>query len=150
MSFSKTRARSAGFTLVEVLVALAIIALVSVVLLGQRVEIVREAGRTRDMRTAWALAAQKMGELELDTTLFQGEGGGSSGDFHEYGEDYGLFLYEWEVRKEEVPTNDPNNPQEQPRVLFRMKLTVKVPSAAPDESPIVIESFHPMPKEEKK
>ena len=153
MSCSKTPVRkprdsSGGFTLIEVMVALAILAVVTVLLLGKRTDIVRDAAQTRDMRTAWTLAAQKIGELELDPTVFSEEGGGSSGDFHEYGEEYQDFRYDYDVRKEEVPTNDPKDTTQKPATLFRLTLTVRTPGS--EEEPIVLEGLYPVPKEVKK
>ena len=66
------RGAKAGFTLVEVVFALGILATVIVVLLERRTVVVRDAARSRDLRTAWFLAAQKMGELELDPDLWVG------------------------------------------------------------------------------
>jgi len=119
------RKRAAGFTLVEVLVALAIIATVIVVLLGRRVEILEQTGRARDQRLAWALAAQKMADVELDPYLFQGEGGGKSGDFRELGDEYAGFVWEWDAAKEEVASNDPTKRDEKAKQIFRVKLVVK-------------------------
>src|SRR6516164_3201720 len=82
-------ARQAGFTLVEVMIALAIIGVTAVVLLQQRLEIVRAAARARDLRTAWVLTSQKVAELELDPTLWTGAGRQSNGDFYEVDPEYG-------------------------------------------------------------
>jgi len=73
------RAGQAGFTLVEVMIAMAIIGVTAVVLLQQRIEIVRDAARARDLRTAWILTSQKLAELELDPTMWTGAGMQSQG-----------------------------------------------------------------------
>src|SRR5690349_20577379 len=86
-------ARQAGFTLVEVMIAMAIIGVTAVVLLQQRIEIVRDAARARDMRTAWILTSQKLAELELDPTLWAGAGMQSNGDFSEVDPEYGAFYW---------------------------------------------------------
>ena len=140
----KTRARrDGGFTLVEVVIALAIIALTAVVLLDRRAEVVRDAGRSRDVRIAWFLASQKMGELELDKSLWQGEGGSSSGDFGELGEPYARFTWEYIVVRVPVETVDPlttPTPQK-PKELFRLGLKVDVEGLG---EPILIEAMFPV------
>ncbi len=128
----KTRASNAGFTLVEVLIAMAIIGITAVVLLDQRIVIVRDAARARDKRTAWVLAAQKMAELELDKTLWFGLGGSNNGDFSEVDPEYGVFAWEYQIVREEIVTADPQDiPKDtadiKKRELFRLTLTVRSP-----------------------
>ncbi len=142
----KTRARSdVGFTLVEVVIALAIIALTAVVLLDRRVEIVRDAGRSRDVRIAWFLASQKLGELELDKALWQGQGGSSSGDFGELGEPYARFTWEYMVVRVPVETVDPlSTPTPQkPKEIFRLGLKVATEGLG---EPILLEAMFPVPE----
>ncbi|MBI2932516.1 MAG: prepilin-type N-terminal cleavage/methylation domain-containing protein [Planctomycetes bacterium] len=120
-----TGAGARGFTLVEVVVALAILGLVAVVLLNQRVEVVRDAAKTRDQRLAWSLAAWKMGEIERETEIFMGEDSADSGTFEDYAPEYQGFVWEYEATREEVPTNDPENPDEKPKEIFIVKLKVR-------------------------
>lgn len=128
-SSSKTRGTRArgdgGFTLVEVIFALAILGLVAVVLLDRRIEVVRDAGHTRDQRLSWTLAAWKMGEIERDTKLFEGNGESDSGGFEELSADYAGFAWEYEAKREEVKTNDPENPEEKPKEVMRVRLKVR-------------------------
>jgi len=142
----KTRApRDGGFTLVEVVIALAIIALTAVVLLDRRVEVVRDAGRSRDVRIAWFLASQKLGELELDTSLWQGQGGSSSGDFGEVGEPYARFTWEYMIVRVPVETVDPlSTPTPQkPKEIFRIGLKVDAEGLG---EPILLEAMFPVPE----
>ncbi len=126
MSFSRTRAsRPSGFTLVEVVVALAIIALVAVVLLDKRVEVVRDAAKTRDQRMAWTLAAWKMGEIERDERLFGTSGEVNAGTFEDLSPEYMDFGWDYDARREEVPTNDPADAEEKPKEIFRVVLKVR-------------------------
>lgn len=142
----KTRARSdAGFTLVEVVIALAILALTAIVLLDRRIEVVRDAGRSRDVRTAWVLATQKMGELELDKALWEGQGGQSSGDFAELGDAYARFTWEYLVVRVPVETVDPltmTTPQK-PKEIFRLGLKVDAEGLG---EPILLEAMFPVPE----
>ena len=138
---ARPRAGQAGFTLAEVMVALAIIALASVMLLSQRLDLVREAQHSRDVRTAWILAAQKVAELELDPKLWVGEGGAGAGDFGEPDPEYRHFTWEFQIEREEVPTNDSNDPDEKPREIFRLRLAVNGPAL---EEPIRLEAFFPI------
>jgi hypothetical protein len=123
------------------MVALAIVALASVMLLSQRVDLVREAQNTRDVRTAWILAAQKVAELELDPKLWMAEGGGGSGDFGGLDPAFQHFVYEFMIQREEVPTNDPANPAEKPKEIFRLRFMVNAPAL---EKPVVLEAFFPI------
>jgi hypothetical protein len=123
------------------MIAMAIIALTAVVLLDQRMLIVRDAGRARDMRTVWILASQKMSELELDKTLWTGLGSQSNGDFGDVDPDYAPFQWEYQIVREAVEISDPAAPAANPndqkkRELFRLTLSVRTPSS---DDPIVLE-----------
>jgi len=136
--------RTAGFTLIEVMIALAIIALTSVILLDQRVEIVRDAERARDTRSAWVLAARKLAELEMDPAVWQGTGSQSTGDFSEVDPAYARFFWEYAVVRVPVPMNDPLRPQAQPqkpKEILRLGLRVTTPS---QEDPILLEALFPV------
>ncbi len=130
-----------GFTLVEVMVALAIIGLVAVLLLAKRVDVVKDAGKTRDERLAWVLAAWKMGEIERDPAVFQGGGISGSGDFNDLAPEYAEYYWETEPVREKVATNDPEIPDELPKEIWRVKLRVR----RGNEPPILeIESMFPV------
>jgi len=141
MDCLKTRETS-GFTLVEVMIAMAIIALTAVVLLDQRMAIVRDAGRARDMRTVWILASQKMAELELDKTLWTGLGSQSNGDFGDVNPDYTPIQWEYQIVRESVEIPDPtasaaeNANDKKKRELYRLTLTVRSPG---NDDPILLE-----------
>ncbi len=135
------RPREGGFTLAEVMVALAIVALTTVMLLSQRVDLIREARHTRDVRTAWVLAAQKTADLELDPRLWRGDGTSGGGDFGEMNPEFRDFNWEYAIVREEVPTNDPNEPSEKPKEIFRLVLVVGGPEL---EEPIRLEALFPI------
>ncbi len=135
------RRRSGGFTLVEVIIALAIVAVVTVLLLERRVGIVEEAIQSRDIRTIWALAGEKMAALELDPDLWKGDGSSSSGDFGELDAAYERFVWEYVIEKHEVPTNDPSNLNEKPKEIYRLTLKVDGQGLT---SPIVLEAEMPL------
>jgi prepilin-type N-terminal cleavage/methylation domain-containing protein len=141
----KTRANSAGFTLIEVLIAMAIVGITAVVLLDQRIAIVQDAGRARDMRTCWILASQKMAELELDKTLWVGLGTSSNGDFADVDPDYGLFNWEYSILREVIDTTPQgeaaSKDEAKKRELYRLTLTVRAPGI---NDPIILEAEFPV------
>lgn len=125
--------RDAGFSLIEVMLALAILAMAVVVVLDQRVDVVREAAAARDARTTWMLASRKMAELELDTKLWAGQGGSGNGDFAELDGEYAGFTWEYLAVREPVETVDPAlvKPGEKPKEIFRVTLGVRAPGLEP-------------------
>ena len=138
----KTRARDGGFTLVEVMIALAIIAVTAVFLLDRRVDLVRDAARSRDLRAVWALASQKMAELELDKSLWTGTGAQSNGDFSEIDPSYREVLWEYLVVRQPVDVSDPDvQAKEVPREILRLTLGVWTAGMAP---PVVLEGLFPI------
>jgi len=147
MSCLKTKgrrpAREGGFTLVEVMIAMAIIGVTAVVLLQQRIEIVRDAARARDLRTAWILTSQKLAELELAPTLWTGAGMQSNGDFSEVDPAYGAFYWEYQIVREQIDLSDPNDPksEKKPRELLRLTLMIRSPNA---DDPVVVEAQFPI------
>ena len=134
---------SGGFTLVEVMIAMAIIGVTAVVLLQQRIEIVRDAARARDMRTSWILTSQKLAELELDPTLWAGPGMQSNGDFSEVDPEYGAFYWDYTIVREQIDLADPRDPKAEKKLrdLMRLTLTVRAPNA---EEPIIVEAQFPI------
>jgi type II secretion system protein I len=129
-----------GFTLLEVLIALAIIGIVVILLLGRRAEILDEAAIIRDYKIAWHLAAQKMSQIELDKELFKREGTyQQSGEF----EGYEGFSFTYEVTKEEVEIGTPGEPGYKPREIYRVTLTVGYPSAVREEDHIKLHAYFP-------
>jgi len=145
MSSSKTRANS-GFTLAEVIIALAILGVVAIIILDQRIQVVRDADDTRDRRVGWTLAAWKMGEVERDTKLFEGNGQSDTGGFEDLSADYADYAWSYEAAREDVPTNDPDDPDEKPKQIFRVKL--KVLKRATEASLVEIDGLFPVKEPE--
>ena len=77
-----------GFTLLEVLVALAVLSIALVVLLGLRNRDVDLVNTTRDLTTATALARMKMVETQMEGFPELGETAG------EFGEGYPQFHWQ--------------------------------------------------------
>ncbi len=125
------------------MIALAIIGLTAVVILDQRLEVVRDAGRARDLRTAWVLASQKLAELELDRSLWTELGSQGNGDFGDVSPDYGAYTWEYRIAREQFDLFDPANPKsdKKPRELYRLSLMVKAPSV---DDPILLEGEFPL------
>lgn len=125
------------------MIALAIIGVTAVVLLEQRLEIVRDAGRARDLRTVWVLASQKMAELELDKSLWTGQGLQSNGDFADVDPDYRDYYWEYQIVRVPIEVADPKDPKsdKKPRELLRLTLGVRAPGV---EEPFVLEAEFPI------
>jgi prepilin-type N-terminal cleavage/methylation domain-containing protein len=139
----KIRGNDQGFTLIEVLIAIAIIGITAVVLLEQRIAIVKDATRARDKRTSWVLATQKMAELELDKSLWSGLGSSNNGDFFDVDPQYSAFTWEYQIIREEIQASDPAQvkPEDaKKRELFRLTLAVRAPGV---EDPIILEAEFP-------
>jgi len=78
------RRSQSGMTLIEVLVAMAILVTTIVLLLERAASIMEKSGEAIAKRKAWPLLSRKMAELELDPAVFaepqtSGSGGGESG-----------------------------------------------------------------------
>ena len=133
-----------GFTLVEILMALVILASTAVVLLGRRVDVVRDAARAKDQRALYVLASQKMAELELDVNLRAGPGGSSHGDFGETDPEYAGYTWEYALVRERIELTEPGelaDPTRKPVELFRLTLGLVSPNL---EEPLVIEAYLPI------
>ena len=125
------------------MLALAILAMAVVVVLDQRVDVVREAAAARDARTMWMLASRKIAELEIDRQLWLGTGGTSSGDFSELDPEYAPFTWEYVAAREPVETMDPSQvkPGQKPKEIFRLVLAIGAPG---HERPLVVEAMLPV------
>jgi general secretion pathway protein I len=108
-----TRSKHAGFTLLEVMFALAIIATTLVAVLGSQSQSLSLATETKFMSTAIFLAQHKMAELEAEHTE---DFGGDSGDF---GEDFPD--YRWELSVNDAPSVEPEGVSD---YLRQLDLTV--------------------------
>lgn len=89
-----------GFTLLEVLVSLAIIAIVFVSVLRLQGQTISMNETTRFYAVAPYLAQQKMSEITTDPSAFSGS---QSGDFGEDAPGYG-----WNAQVEEFPLTEPD------------------------------------------
>jgi general secretion pathway protein I len=87
--------RHSGFTLLEVMIALTIIAIVLVAVFGSQSQSLSLANDAKFNTTAALLAQRKMAEVEMDDYL---DVSSTSGDF---GEDFPE--YQWELDISEVP-----------------------------------------------
>jgi general secretion pathway protein I len=90
------RNRTSGFTLLEVLVAVAILAIAMVAILKANVQNLDSLTKSREMTTASLLAASKLAEVEAAGAANWSE---SQGDF---GEDYPEFSWQVETTSTEA------------------------------------------------
>ena len=101
------------------LVAILIIAVVALVLLYRRIDVVRDAGRLRDERVAWTLAALKLGDLSRDPAALREA---DQGDFSEDAPDQARFQWSYETQKEIIPLDE--TPGQNPRSVRRVRLKI--------------------------
>ena len=96
--------RCAGFTLLEVMVAMAILAGALTVLLESQTKSVQASNRSKFMTTAVLLARAKLADLEdeLYEDGFSDIGKEATGDFSDEG--FANFRWEWKVETVELPT----------------------------------------------
>ncbi len=137
------RRRDAGFTLVEVVIALSIIALVTVTLLSRRLDIVRDAAKTRDRRVGWVLASWKMGKISTDVILISGSAKTESGNFEDLDPSYAGYRWAMEAGPVDVQVDPTPGTAELPRKLFKVRLEVF--DAANDEPLDALEAMFPIP-----
>jgi prepilin-type N-terminal cleavage/methylation domain-containing protein len=139
----KGRSRQGGFTLVEVMIAMAIIGVTAVVLLEQRLEVVRDAARAREMRSTWVLTSQKLAELELDKSLWTGQETQSNGDFGDVDPEFAWYRWDYQIVREPIDVVDQKDPDadKKPRELLKLTLVVRSPGV---EDPIVVEAEFPI------
>jgi hypothetical protein len=127
-----------------VLIALALLALTAGILLEQRVGVVQDAARVKEVRILWTLAAQKMADLELDKTMWLGQGQDSQGDFGDISPAYASYTWAYHAAREPVETFDPTDPANQsqkPKEIFRLSLAVVSPGLP---EPFVVEALLPV------
>jgi general secretion pathway protein I len=96
MRYLKKKTSAQGFTLLEVLVAVAILAIAMVAILKANVQNLDSLTKSREMTTASLLASSKLAEIEAAGVANWSE---SQGDF---GEDYPEFTWQVETTSTEV------------------------------------------------
>lgn len=104
MSWSKNSAR--GFSLLEVMVAIAILAVSLLVILNLQSNAVIASGRAQSMNVATLLARHQMAQLLLEMEKEMGRGyfptdKSEQGDFSELG--YPTYRWELQIRRVEIP-----------------------------------------------
>ena len=113
------RRTNSGFTLIEVLVAILIVATVMIVLIHRRLDVVQDAAKIRDQRVAWTLAALKLGDMARDPAAILDS---DSGDFAEEAPDLENFSWSYQASWDPVPLE--GAAQEKARYVRRVRLVV--------------------------
>jgi prepilin-type N-terminal cleavage/methylation domain-containing protein len=122
MNCSKTR-NTKGFTLIEVVVAVAILGIIVTFLLSRRLEIVRDAKKTRDLRVIWHLVAEKMSQIELQLEKEETETVSGSGEF----EQFKGFSYAYDTEEKEIILSEPDEEEERIAKLNYVTLVITGP-----------------------
>ena len=130
-----TNDRYAGFTLLEVMVALAIIATALMAVLGSQSQSLSIASETKFSTTAIFLAQHKMAELEAKDPE---ELSADSGDF---GEEFPG--YRWDLRVSDVASVEPENVSD---YLSQLDLTVSRGEDGPYQYSLRLYRFVPETK----
>jgi prepilin-type N-terminal cleavage/methylation domain-containing protein len=113
------RRKTSGFTLIEVLVAILIVATVMIVLIYRRLEVVQDAAKIRDRRVAWTLASLKLGDMARDpSTILDAE----SGSFGDDSAEFENFQWSYQATWEPVVLEGAG--EEKPRSVRRVKLVI--------------------------
>ncbi|MDQ7780653.1 MAG: prepilin-type N-terminal cleavage/methylation domain-containing protein [Planctomycetota bacterium] len=116
----------AGFTLLEVLLTIAVLGMALVTIIGIHNNSIAEATFAQNSRIAWALSTEKMGEFEA--TEEDPVEGSDGGDF----EEYPGFSWTSEVVLQEMQTNESEEQELEPVEIFRVTVTVVYPTHAED------------------
>lgn len=123
--------RQAGFTLLEVLVALAVLAIAMGAIIGVATQSINTVGFLRDQTFAGWAALNKVNELLLDPKPWPGEGSRKGGV------ELANRTWRWEAKFQK--TDDPD--------LFRLDVTVRPYEDGPMMSALVAFKGRPPPDE---
>ncbi len=128
-----------GFTLVEVMLAIAIIGITVVVLLGRRTDIIEEARLSRDLRQIWVEAIRSASESEVELKKQKDQ----SLPF-EFNLERGIAR----VEEVEVETSEKWEQDKEPRIKKIWRITVPVldQSGLPILERSVVYYYFPRPK----
>jgi prepilin-type N-terminal cleavage/methylation domain-containing protein len=129
----KGHRRDEGFTLVEVVVAIAILALVAGVIFRANSDSVRNIERADALANGSAIAQSLIAEIGAEIPLREGEVRGQSSN--------GLA---WRVRMERY--GDPTNRAQWPLAAYTVTAEVTLPDAA-DGQPVTLRTLRLGPKE---
>lgn len=126
------RRANGGFTLLEVMMALAIVATTVFALLYMRTRAIEHVTTAKQMRTSWGLLQQKVGDYE-EVKIDDVKEGTESGSFEEDPQASWERLTE-KVVMEMIEKVDDDHPREMWRI------TVKVTQQMPDGTPRISQS----------
>lgn len=143
------RRRRSGFTLIEVLVALAIVAMAVTMMSGMIAGSLSQTAATRDARASWELAALAMGQILVEEAP-KWKGGGGEGS-HEWPIPESAaatarrgFRVQYEVKTEELMLS--NRDDAVPEKILKVVVRVLPPAgdgADWETVPVELTTYHP-------
>jgi len=129
------RGTCVGFTLVEVLVAVAILGISLLAVISIRNDCVVEIGQVVDANDAWTLGTLAMGMVLTAEVLDEGADGGMFEDYPQYRWDVVKTTVEVDVAAEYFPGMDRAAIPHKPKEILRIDLAVTRLDPPPDPPP---------------
>jgi prepilin-type N-terminal cleavage/methylation domain-containing protein len=141
--------KNRGFSLIEVLLSVLIIATVIIVLLARRNAIIEETHQIKIRKDAWVLVAQKIAEIEMEEENFkEDESVALSGEF-ENAED---FVFDATIEENEFVVSSDESVEEEDRTKKLFLITLRVANTTLGErfEPLEVSYYIYKKKDEKK
>lgn len=127
---SRTPSARAAFTLVEVMVALAILSVAILTMIVVRNNSVLEAQEAKQATLITRLAQAKMGQIEVEPLDERGE----TGSFEEHPE----IRWQKDVALEVLETSQSTSSNQKPMELYKVTLTLTYPKGSAEETYVIV------------
>jgi prepilin-type N-terminal cleavage/methylation domain-containing protein len=133
----ETRNPRKGFTLVEVLVAIAILGVSLLAIVELRNDCVREIRQVIDTSDAWVLGTLAMGAVMTNETLDEGSDGGTFEEFPGYRWDVEKTTVMVDVVAEYFPGKDRATIPQKPKELLQVALVISLTDPPLERPPVL-------------
>lgn len=125
----------AGFTLVEVLVAVAILGISLLAIIVLRNECVADVHRVVDANDAWVLGTLALGAVQTAEILDEGADGGTFDEFPQYRWSVVKTPVEVDIAPEYFPGKERTAIPFKPKEILRIELVISLDDPPPDRPP---------------